>query len=109
VSDYINVKRRDGTYTSEHTIIVEKALGRKLAYPEQVHHVDGNGRNNTPGNLVVCPDKKYHSLLHLRQKALDASGNPNYRQCVGCKKYDDIAKMNSYGYISVQYYHKGCK
>lgn len=73
----------------EHVLICEKAIGRKLSKGTEVHHVDGNGLNNNPTNLVICPNKAYHKLLHSRARALAESGNANYRKCWICKQYDE--------------------
>src|SRR3990167_7062494 len=73
----------------EHVLIVERILGREIRRPIEIHHVDGNGRNNTHSNLVVCPDRAYHSLLHMRTEALNACGNPNKRKCRFCRRWDD--------------------
>jgi hypothetical protein len=57
-------------YAMEHVLIVEQALGKLLPPKAVVHHFDLDPTNNTPTNLVVCPDQAYHFLLHRRQRAL---------------------------------------
>ena len=85
--------RENGHFGLRHTAIVEKVLGRKLKGLEEIHHVDGDGTNNNKANLVVCPDRIYHSLLHLRQRALEKCGNASYRKCPFCKEWDDPSNM----------------
>lgn len=71
----------------EHRLIVERAIGKPLPSRAQVHHVDGNPRNNENCNLVVCEDRAYHKLLHRRQRIRDAGGNPNTDSiCFKCKR-----------------------
>ncbi len=41
-----------------------KILRRKLKTLEEVHHVDGDGKNNVNGNLVVCT-RSFHRYLHF--------------------------------------------
>lgn len=72
-----------------HVVIAETALGRSLPSEAEVHHLDGNGRNNDHTNLVICPSHAYHMILHRRQNALDACGNPNWLKCTFCKRWDD--------------------
>lgn len=70
-----------------HVAIAERALGHALPLGAEVHHVDGNKRNNAPSNLVICQDAKYHWLLHVRQRVLAAGGDPNtQRICWSCKR-----------------------
>jgi len=84
----------------QHVMIVEEVLGYQLPKGVEVHHVDGNKSNNDHGNLVVCPDRAYHSLLHQRQDALSACGNANWLKCWYCKKYGPQSDMRSrYGGI----------
>lgn len=77
-----------GIQRLEHVVIVEKALGKKLPTGAQVHHVNGIKTDNRNENLVVCKDEAYHKLLHRRQAALLATGNPRSRMCRYCKKWD---------------------
>lgn len=58
---------KDGKYQYLHRINMEKKLGRKLRPGEQVHHLDGNPKNNNPANLEVVTmaehnveDPKHH-------------------------------------------------
>ena len=46
----------------EHQLVMEKKLGRPLRRGEVVHHNDGNGRNNAPGNLTLTTVGAHPSL-----------------------------------------------
>lgn len=83
----------NGKSALEHVVVAERAIGKELPSGAEVHHVDGNGLNNDPSNLVICPSKDYHKLLHVRQRALEASGNPESRKCHFCKKWDVPSQM----------------
>lgn len=94
-----------------HRLVAEKALGKPLPEKAVIHHVDGNGLNNTNSNLVICQDHAYHMLLHIRQKALEASGHADWRKCKYCKNHDAIdnlticpSKKNG-----DTVYHKSCR
>jgi hypothetical protein len=106
---YVRIGRR-----KEHIIIAEKAFGGPLPKGAIVHHLDG-GKENRDGNLAIFPDQAYHLLIHQRMAAKAACGNPDWRKCPYCQKYDDPANMNhntgsvkrgrrSNGYYS----HRGC-
>jgi len=85
-------KRQPGKYLYKgnqtlHVVIAAKALGRPLPAGAEVHHVDGNKQNNANSNLVICPSRAYHMLLHVRQRVIAAGGNPNtQRICTACKE-----------------------
>ncbi len=79
----------------EHVHIAESALGHALPAEAEVHHVNGNGRDNANSNLVICQDHAYHFLLHVRARVLRAGGNPNtQRICTDCKVPVDISLMS---------------
>jgi len=80
-------------YVLQHRLVAEKALGKILPEGAEVHHVNCDGLDNRPENLVICPDGAYHGLLHRRQRAMDACGNPNWSKCRFCGEFDDPANM----------------
>jgi hypothetical protein len=90
----------------EHILIAEKAFGKKLPKGAVVHHIDGNRLNNSKDNLLVCQDQAYHMLIHQRQRAYDASGNPDYRMCNFCKMHDAPELLYIYKTAS---YHRECR
>lgn len=96
----------DGDY--EHRRIAEAALGRLLRRREEVHHADLS-RSNRRGNLVVCPDRNYHALLHRRTRALRASGNANAERCVFCNEWD-VPGTNEMYVLKTRAtaYHRAC-
>jgi hypothetical protein len=72
---------------SEQRIIVYNAIGKPLPPKAEIHHVDLNRSNNQNTNLVVCENRAYHHLLHVRKRVLDAGGNPSTDKiCAHCKK-----------------------
>lgn len=80
----------------EHILIAERALGSLLPDGAEVHHVDENGRNNAPSNLVICQDKAYHKLLHYRARVVRAGANPNtHRLCSLCKHALPLAEFGA--------------
>jgi hypothetical protein len=58
----------------EHRVVMATMLGMAIeALPKNmiVHHIDGNGENNNPGNLVLCTAKG-HKALHSLDRKLKA-------------------------------------
>lgn len=56
----------------EHRIVAERMLGRPLLPGEVVHHIDGDKRNNSPGNLMIFTSQKEHAAYHAAMKRGDA-------------------------------------
>jgi hypothetical protein len=77
--------------------VAERALGKHLPQGADVHHVDLDRANTANSNLVICQDKNYHKLLHERLAALQACGNPNYRQCRTCGQWDAQSRLAENG------------
>ena len=86
----------DGKSKREHIVIAEKILGRPLPAGAVVHHVDEDKTNNRNDNLVICPDRAYHNLIHRRMRAYDACGHADWLKCCLCGKYDDPRNMRVY-------------
>lgn len=57
-------------YVAEHRYLMEQHLGRKLNTNEAVHHIDGNGLNNSLDNLQLLTwgDHKRIHINHFKHK-----------------------------------------
>jgi hypothetical protein len=50
---YIRRTMPDGRRVLAHVLVMEQILGRRLVPPENVHHKNGIGHDNDPGNLEL--------------------------------------------------------
>lgn len=95
----------------EHRLVAEQKLGRPLRPGEVVHHIDGDSRNNAPGNLEVLASQAEHARLHFLgakrpPRLLCKNGHPlsadnvlitsiGRRRCLTCTRaYDNEWKKN---------------
>jgi hypothetical protein len=53
-------------YVFEHTLVMEKMLGRKLNRDEVVHHINQIRSDNDPGNLMLFATVNEHTGYHKR-------------------------------------------
>ena len=74
---------------SEHTLIAERVLGKKLPDGALVHHWDRNKQNNENKNLAIFPSDAYHRLIHTRMDSFENTGHPDWLKCQRCHKWDD--------------------
>ena len=95
-------------YVREHILISEAAIGRPLPDSAQVHHY---GHVSDNSKIIICENQEYHYLLHLRERAIEACGNPDFRKCKFCHEYDDIKNMyvNQSKHHGWNVYHRECQ
>lgn len=69
---------KTGKLKFEHVLVMEKALGRELKPWEEIHHIDGNRRNNDLNNLLVFPDHASHLYWHAIEKWYKETGRTDF-------------------------------
>ncbi len=76
-------------WTLEHRHIIEQQLGRPLLTSEHVHHLDGNGLNNDPANLVLMSASEHGTMTgkQLGGPQTFLKGKPH--KCSICKVLHD--------------------
>lgn len=66
---YIEYTRGANKGRSQHVVIMEARIGRRLHRDEVVHHIDGDRSNNHPDNLALMT-RAAHTRLHRREERL---------------------------------------
>ena len=86
-------KRIDGKMRKAHDVVWEQTHGKPLPKGWIVHHIDGNGKNNDPSNLVAMP-REDHRTLHAKLKRegkdpVDATDPDVIHERQLCKEYQE--------------------
>lgn len=90
----------------EHILIAEQMYGGPLPPEAEVHHINGIRDDNRPENLMICKNFQEHRLIHTREDARKACGNPDWRKCCYCHQYADTGTMKKHRRA---YYHQQCR
>jgi len=107
---YWTARQSNGKTKAQHLVIAARVFGGPLPVGAEVHHVDGNARNNTHSNLVICQDSAYHKLLHVRTRALRAGCNPNtHKMCPTCNRALPFGDFYPTPYIKATERTRECK
>ncbi|AXX04533.1 hypothetical protein DOX69_18415 [Cronobacter sakazakii] len=67
-SGYKEFTRGEHKGRSEHVVVMESIIGRRIKRNEHVHHKDRNKLNNHPSNLQLLTISE-HSALHRKEDA----------------------------------------
>jgi hypothetical protein len=58
----VSTRRTQPFRLAEHRIVLEEALGRRIAHCEEVHHINGVRDDNRLENLLLCVRKEHVAL-----------------------------------------------
>lgn len=77
LSGYIEITRGINKGKSQHVLIMQERIGRKLMNDEVVHHIDGDRSNNDINNLALMTKSghcKHHALTNYSKRERGSNG-----------------------------------
>lgn len=70
-------------YVLEHRFVMEGLLGRYLLPEEVVHHINGDGTDNRPENLMLFASEAEHQKFHAEIRKNQKEAKPKHK-CLIC-------------------------
>ena len=90
--------------TSEHRLIAEQKIGRKLKKGEIVHHINGNKKDNRPENLEVMLSSDHLRLHNTKHIGCEVEGceNKHFSLCLCAKHYIKYKRYEKNNFTNVR-------
>ncbi|KKK92831.1 hypothetical protein LCGC14_2699000 [marine sediment metagenome] len=101
----------NGRRISEHRLVVERFLGRRLSPKEYIHHINGDTLDNRIENLRIVTAKTHRSHHNYLGYYTFRGSSATHRYCPRCKTIkpnSDFSKRNERrraGYCKVCFNH----
>lgn len=88
--EYPRIWLAPNKFIYEHRLAAFGLIGRPLQPGEEVHHIDGDKKNNAPDNLMVV-DPETHRRIHHGWIKTDTGWS---KVCPGCKQLLAVNESN---------------